>query len=98
MATDPVLKQLVADATAAQATILLDLYLPSGRVIGRMTGHEGFGHWATVVLNRESAFTGTVEPARDPEYVHLSVTEPLSDADPDIVRVRLADVVAWTVG
>lgn len=71
MTTDPVLKQLVADATAAQATILLDHYLPSDRLIGNMTGHEGFGHWTTEVLARESAFTGIVAPTPDPEYVHL---------------------------
>jgi hypothetical protein len=32
--TDPVLKQLVADANAAEGSIPLDLYLPSDRLIG----------------------------------------------------------------
>jgi len=98
---DPILKQLVADTNAAEESIPLDLYLPSGRVYGHTTSHEDFCGWATNVLGRESGYTGTVVPAPDPEYVHLivqPVTMPGQQQTSEVVRVRLADVVAWTVG
>ena len=99
--TDPLLKQLVADTTAAEESIPLDLYLPSGRLYGHTTAHEDFCGWATGQLGRESGYTGTVVPESDPEYVHLivqPVTMPGQQQTSEVVRVRLADVVAWTVG
>lgn len=98
--TDPVLKDLIADTTAAETAIPLTLYLPSGQLFGTTTTHEDFCHWATVHLGQESGYTGTVPPTPDPEYVHLAVT-PLTMGDEEtveVVRVRLSDVVAWTVG
>lgn len=98
---DPLLKQLVADTTAAEESIPLDLYLPSGRVYGHTTSHEDFCHWATGKLGRESGYTGVIAPEPDAEYVHV-VVQPLDltgeEPSPEVVRVRLADVVAWTVG
>lgn len=99
--TDPVLKQLVADADAAEESIPLDLYLPSGRLYGHTTTHDDFGRWLTNQLGRESGYSGTVAPAPDPEFVHLivrPVTMPGQDESPEVVRVRLADVVGWSVG
>jgi hypothetical protein len=99
--TDPLLKQLVADATAAEESVPLDLYLPSGQLYGRTTTVEDFCGVVTDELGQQSDFTGTVVPAPDPEYVHLVVrplTMPGQDGDSDVVRVRLADVIAWTVG
>jgi len=63
--------------------------------------------WATSVgfstfqLQQNSDTGCVVAPTADPEYVHLIVRE-LSltpGVDPQtVVRVRLADVVAWSVG
>ena len=66
-----------------------------------MKSDEDFCHSATGVLGRESGFTGTVAPAPDPEYVHLIVkplTMPGQQESSEVVRVRLADLIAWTVG
>lgn len=99
--TDPLLKQLVADTNAAEESIPLDLYLPSGQLFGHTTTHEDFCRWATSQLGNESGYTGTVTPAPDPEYVHLIVqplTMPGQEETSEVVRVRLSDVIAWTVG
>jgi hypothetical protein len=96
---DPLLKHLVADT--AGDSIPLDLHLPSGRLYGHTTSHEDFCRWATNQLGEESGYSGTVAPAPDPEYVHLivrPVTMPGESPTAEVVRVRLSDVVAWTVG
>jgi len=98
---DPLLKALVADTVAVEESIPLDLYLPSGRVYGHTTSHEDFCRWATNQVNRESGYAGTIPPSPDPEYVHLIVQPLTMPDDPqtsDVVRIRLADVIAWTVG
>lgn len=100
-ATDPLLKQLVADADEAEGSIPLTLYLPSGLLFGYTTTHDDFGRYSTVQLEQESDTGCRVDPAADPEYVHLGVKELTMDPDDDsstVVRVRLADVVAWSVG
>jgi hypothetical protein len=99
--TDPLLKKLVADATVAEASIPLDRYLPSGKLFGYTAPHEDFCRVATNQLGQESGYTGDLAPAPDPEYVHLAApsrTMPGQDDSSKVVRVRLADVVAWTVG
>ncbi|MBI3224187.1 MAG: DUF222 domain-containing protein, partial [Mycolicibacterium cosmeticum] len=97
--TDPVLKQLVADANAAEVSIELTLYLPSGVLSGDTTTEYDFGRWTTLVLGQESGFTGKVEPDQDDEYVHLAVqTLSLDDEKKDVVRIKLSEVIAWTVG
>ncbi|WP_460357196.1 hypothetical protein [Mycobacterium sp. ZZG] len=101
MATDPVLKQLVADTNAAEESVPLDLYLPSGKLFGWTTSVYDFGRRITHELETETGYTGVVEPEDDPEYVHLIVrplTMPGEQETTEVVRVRLADVVAWTVG
>lgn len=102
MNIDPLLKQLLADTAAAGESIPLEVYLPSGKLYGNTTSHEDFCRWATVQLGQESGYTGTVAPAPDPEYAHLVVSRmtvvPGEREVTEVVRVRLADVVAWTVG
>lgn len=96
---DPLLKELVADT--AGESIPLDLYLPSGRLFGYTTSHEDFCRWATSQVQRDSGYTGTIPSSPDPEYVHLIVepmTMPGEQQSSEVVRVRLADVTAWTVG
>ena len=97
---DPALQRLVSDTAAAEESIPLDLYLPSGRLYGQTTSAADFGRWVAALLGQESAYTGTVEVEPDPEYVHL-VVQPLSlgeESSEEIVRVRLSNVIAWTVG
>lgn len=101
MTTDPVLKQLVADTTAAEESVPLDLYLPSGKLFGWTTSFSDFGRRVTHELGNETGYTGVVEPDDDPEFVHLIVrplTMPGQQETTEVVRVRLSDVVAWTVG
>lgn len=101
MATDPVLKQLVADTNAAEESVPLDLYLPSGKLFGWTTSADDFGRTVTHELGNETGYTGEVKPDDDPEFVHLIVrplTMPGQQETTEVVRVRLSDVVAWTVG
>jgi hypothetical protein len=98
--TDPILKQLVADADAAEGSIPLTLYLPSGRLFGHTTTHDDFGRYCNFQLEQQSGTGCVVTPTADDEYVHLSVrnsSQMASDDDlPTVVRVRLADVFAWS--
>lgn len=101
-AIDPVLKQLVADGDDAEGSIPLTLYLPSGALSGYTTTHDDFGRYCTHELEQYSGTGCVVAPAAGSDYVHLIIENPLliSDDEPEppksVVRVRLADVVAWT--
>jgi hypothetical protein len=99
---DPVLRQLVAVGNAAEESIPLTLYLPSGRLWGHTTSHYDFGHRATFEVEQQSEAKSTAAPEIDPDYVHLIVREASNMLDDDgstaAVRVRQADVVAWYVG
>ncbi|BBX91370.1 hypothetical protein H5U98_08910 [Mycolicibacterium boenickei] len=101
-ATDPLLKQVLADTAAANKSIALTLYLPSGTLYGETVSHERFCDWATEQLGKQSGYTGTVTATPDPEYVHLIVDQSLGlpgqESSPEVVRVRLSEVIAWTVG
>jgi len=99
--TDPLLNSSLPRRTRPKSRYRWSFHLPSGRLYGQTTSHEDFCGWATNQLGRESGYTGTVAPAPDPEYVHLivqPVTMPGESESFDVVRVRLSDVVAWTVG
>jgi hypothetical protein len=99
--TDPALKQLLADADEGEGAIPLTLYLPSGRLFGHTTTHDDFGRFVTHEIGQQSSNSCVVYPKADPEYVHLIVKElspvPGDDDSLTVVRVRLADVVAWSV-
>lgn len=97
---DPVLKQLLADVEGAEIGIPLTLYLPSGVLSGHTTTHYDFAEYSNVQIENYSKGGVSVVADNDDDYVHLGFKldpDAGEDSPLTVVRVNLADVVAWRV-
>jgi hypothetical protein len=102
---DPVLERLVAQLSAQGKTIELIVFTAAGRFTGSPTDRHGFNRYCTGHLGEaKDSGVGTVfdeAEATDGAYLHLREAKlfvpPAAHVDSGALRLRMADVIAWTV-
>jgi hypothetical protein len=104
MEIDQLLQSLVKRSRLHGIAVPLTLYTPLGKISGHTTGGEDFYHLGAQQLSelfglgQNFAFAGNL-PDED-DYVHLANAKCWTTdvAEHTVLRIRLSDVIAWTVG
>jgi hypothetical protein len=104
MEIDQLLLSLVKRSRLHGIAVPLTLYTPFGKISGHTTGGEDFYHLGAQQLSelfglgQNFAFAGNLRGEDD--YVHLANAKCWTTdvAEHTVLRIRLSDVIAWTVG
>jgi hypothetical protein len=102
VAIDPLLKQLITRADRDESAVPLTLFTACGRLSGHTTDRDDFYRTSRAQLEQLSEVNpvAALEGAHsDDDYLYLasakSWTTPVQEHT--VLRVALADVIAWTI-
>ncbi|MCW2516836.1 MAG: hypothetical protein JWR11_5878 [Mycobacterium sp.] len=102
---DPMLERLVTQLSAQHETVELIVFTAAGRFTGVVMDRRDFNRYCTARLGDAGASgVGTVfdeVDATDGDHLHLHEAKlfvpPAAHVDIGVLRIRLADIIAWTV-